>query len=311
MAKHIERLARLFDRRWHSLAPAERRRTFELGAAALSRWHTSLIDRVLPAWAAIRVYCLQRGLLAELEDIVAQPNRIAFGDPIVERGRIFARYPHFRDASGIPDRCFDITHHVVPVQRLTTAVVVGDTLRLEGEAYLTLVGGRTTVEVRRWPAGSGLRIPTKVVATPSLRDAVVHHRAAGFEAALDVASLPSSLRRPGLCSLHLSVGTDSIRRTVPVRVSRSLAAGARALPSAGASGEVGMVVTPACTIRLRIGTPGPLCSLLERMDAAWATASTAVERAFFRALAATHAGRVIELAVDALRPGLWARHRHE
>jgi hypothetical protein len=33
MAKHIERLARLFDRRWRSLAPAERRRTFELGAA--------------------------------------------------------------------------------------------------------------------------------------------------------------------------------------------------------------------------------------------------------------------------------------
>jgi hypothetical protein len=56
------------------------------------------------------VYCLERGLLAELEDIVAQPHRVAFGDPIVERGRIFARYPHFRDASGIPDRCFDITH---------------------------------------------------------------------------------------------------------------------------------------------------------------------------------------------------------
>jgi hypothetical protein len=66
-----------------------------------------------------------------------------------------------------------------------------------------------------------------------------------------------------------------------------------------------MVVTPACTLRLRIGNPGPLCSLLERMDAAWATASTAMERSFFRALAATHAGRVIELTVDALRPGVW------
>jgi CDP-glycerol glycerophosphotransferase len=311
MAKHIERLARLFDRRWRSLDPTERRRTFELGDAVLTRWHTSLIDRVLPAWAAVRVYCLQRGLLAELEDIAACPPRVAFGDPIVEHGRIFARYPHFRDASRIPDRCFDITHQVVPVDRLRMAAVVDDTVRLSGEAYLTLVGGVTSVEVRRWPSGPALRIPTTVVATPGLRDAVVRHPAAGFDVALDVSRLPPRLRRPGFCSLHLSIGTDAIRRTTPLRASRSIAAGTQARRSAEAAGEIGVAVTPAGTLRLRIGRPGHVCSLLEQMDTAWSAVCTVAQRALVRGVLATRAGRMIELAVDGLRPGLGVHFRQE
>jgi CDP-glycerol glycerophosphotransferase len=307
MAKHIERLARLFGRPWRSLDPSERRRTFELASSVLTRWHTRLIGRVLPAWAAIRVYCLQHGLVSELEDIVASPLRIVFGDPIVEGRRIFARYPHFRDASGIPDRCFDITHRVVPVHRLTMAVIEDGIIRLSGEAYLTLVGGATAVHVRRWPRGGAYRADTNTVTTPDLRDSVVRHPAAGFEVAIDIASLPPRLRRPGICTLHLNIGTDRISRTVPLRVSESIAAAVEFRRPTRSRTDVTFKVARSNEVRLQIGRPGRLTSALQWGDECWSWLSRTSVKILLRVLTSTRPGRMIELAIEELRPGLAAR----
>jgi glycosyltransferase involved in cell wall biosynthesis len=307
MTKHIERLTRLFGRPWRSLEPSERRRTFDLAAAVLARWHTGLIGRVLPPWAAIRVYCLQSGLFAELEDIAASPLRVVFGDPVIEGGRIFARYPHFCDGSGIPDRCFDITHRVVPIHRLTRAVVEGDTVLLSGEAYLTLVGGVTIVQVHRWPRGGTQRYETTAIATPDLSDSMVRHPAAGFDVAIDVASLPSRLRRPGICSLHLVIGTDTISRTVPLRASGSLIGSLGARRSDRSTTDVAFTLARADQLRLRMGRPSVLTSALERVDRWWGRMSRNIIRVLLRVLTSTRPGRMIELAVEELRPGLAAR----
>jgi poly(ribitol-phosphate) beta-N-acetylglucosaminyltransferase len=306
MAKHIERLARLFDRPWLSLDGSERRETFELAASVVSRWHTSLIGRVLPAWAAIRIHCLQHGLRSELEDIVATPLRTAFGDPIVERRRVFARYPHFRDASGIPDRCFDITHRVVPVHRLTMAVIQDDTIRIAGEAYLTLVGGVTAVRVKRWPRGLASTYETKAIATPDLRDYLVRHPTAGFEVAIAVASLRPHLLRPGICSLELTIGTEAIHRTVPIRVPESIAA-TPGFQASSAYRAVAFEVTGASHLRLRIGRPSRVISALETFDRSWSWLSRNAVKTLVRILTSNRPGRMIELALEELRPGLAAR----
>jgi hypothetical protein len=93
MVKHIEKLVRLYGRRWRALQPDERRRAFDAGAAVIRCWDTRLIQRALPAWAAIRAYCLLHGLLAELEDVAACRSHAVFANPVIERGRLFARYP--------------------------------------------------------------------------------------------------------------------------------------------------------------------------------------------------------------------------
>ena len=166
LRKHIRKLSRKFGRSWRALEPDERRRVFDAGAAVVRRWHNERIQRAMPAREAIRAYCLQQGLLAELEDIAACPPDVAFRDPLVERGRIYARYPHFRDGSGIPDSCFDITSDVVADQRLKRAAVAAGVLQLTGEAYLRLVGGATTVELRRWPRGATWRFAAPALPTP-------------------------------------------------------------------------------------------------------------------------------------------------
>ena len=142
LGRHIKKVASLFNRSWLALEPDERRRVFDVGAGVIGRWHSERIAAALPRSAAIRAHCLLNGLEAELVDIVACPPNVAFGDPLVERGRAYARYPHFRDESGIPDSCFDITMEIVLEKRLTRAAVVAGALELSGEAYLRLVGGQ-------------------------------------------------------------------------------------------------------------------------------------------------------------------------
>src|SRR5215210_8344647 len=112
MKRHIWDVVRAYTWRWLPLEPEERHRVFEVGSELVKRWHTDYIQRRLPAWLGVRAWCLEHGLERELEDIVGTPASVAFGDPIVEERRVYARYPHFRDASGIPDACFDITRRI-------------------------------------------------------------------------------------------------------------------------------------------------------------------------------------------------------
>lgn len=288
MAKHLERLAWTFNRRWAALDADERRRVFDTGAEVARRWLTAGIQRRLPAWAAIRTWCLQHGLLGELEDIAMCPPHVAFRDPVVEGGRIFARYPHFRDGSGIPDAWFEITKRVIPVQHLVRAAVVGGRLELAGEAYLALVGGSTTIELRQWPRGATWRFPTTAVATPDLRDKIVAYPEAGFEVAIDLSAAQDG--RPlsrGTWALRLVIETGSISRTVPLRARRREVldqgqgdgAGIRgAGASSGLAAPGTLSVTPAHVVRLRIGHRRRATAWLERLETAYAGASRFVGR---------------------------------
>lgn len=296
MVKHIAKIAAKYNHRWRSLDATDRRRVFDVGAGVIGRWHTRTIQRALHASSAIRVYCLQHGLLAELEDVVACPASSAFRDPVVDRGRVFARYPHFRDGSGIPDSCFDVTKEVALEQCLASADVADDTLRLSGQAYLVLVGGSTAVELRRWPRGVRLVFGTNPVPTRELRDSLVAYPLAGFEVAIDLATAMGG--RPlgsGTWAIRLSTGMGRVHRTAPLRAPQGLAIGS------GVAGRAGLVVNPARELRLRIGRPRQAEVWLARAE----DAGLEAERLVALVVSRTRAGRMLDLAIGEFAKRAW------
>ena len=293
--RHVRKLLRKFGRRWVKDPVGERRRAFEAGAAVLRRWHSPRLERALPAWASVRAWCLRNDQQAELEDIAAVPLAAAFGDPIAEGRQLYARFPHFRDGSGIPDRCFEFSGEISPVVTLQEAALVEGALRLSGQAYLALVGGATTVELHGWPRGRRWRFDAEAIATPDLRDTNVRYPAAGFAASVDLATAAAG--RPlarGLWTVHLSIGTNAVRRSLPVRVRRARAQRA----GLGRWGDVVLTASPA--LRLRVGEPSWWEPPLRRV----AAAPKRVRGLGRRLLRATRVRRTIEQALKRVRHGL-------
>jgi CDP-glycerol glycerophosphotransferase len=297
MFRHIRKMLRKFGGRWLASDPDERRRVFDAGAAILERWHTPRIDRALAASEAFRAYCLQHGLLAELEDFAACPQETAYGDPLVEGGRVYARFPHFRDASGIPDRCFDITRELAPRHDLERAAVMDGTLTLTGQAYLRLLGGETVVELRRWPRGAAFRHQATRVPTPELRDKTIRYPRAGYRAAIDLRSAADGRPLPrGTWDVWLSIGNAAIRRSIPVRPPRG---GDRA--ASQRSGIVvkggGLRINAGGALRLRVGQPSVSERLLERAQ------GVVVRLSRLGARVVSRTGRLLGMALERARPG--------
>jgi hypothetical protein len=71
--------------------------------------------------------------------------------------------------------------------------------------------------------------------------------------------------------------------------------------------DVAFTIARTNQLRLRIGRPGRLTSALERVDELWSRLLCSVVRLLLRLLTSTRSGRLIELAVEELRPGLAAR----
>jgi poly(ribitol-phosphate) beta-N-acetylglucosaminyltransferase len=265
MLRPLRRLASIYGGRWRALAPDERRRVFDAAGQVVREWQTPWLRRALPAWARLRCHCLADGLFSELEDIVAAPSAAAFADPIVERGRIFARYPHFRDASGIPDDCFDITREVAIEQRVERATATGTTVELAGTAYLVYLGGATAVELRRWPLGPRWPVGTSAAATPNLRDDSAAYPNAGYRATFDLRTVAGGRPLPsGAWRIVLTVRASRVRRTAPLRI-------AQRERHAWAHREAGQglgtfVLTRGGELRIRVGRPGPMTPLLERVE---------------------------------------------
>jgi len=297
MARHVADVVRPFRGGWLALEPEERGRAFDAASALLARWHTERIQRVLDPWSGLRAYCLNRGLAPELEDIVACSARRAYANAVMEGARVFAGYPHFRDSAGIPDSCFEITDRTTLHQHVTRATVTGGTMHLAGEAYLGLLGGTTTIVLRRGRRGPALLFPTASSPTPGLGDRHDAYPDAGFAAAIDLATAADGgPLRAGSWDILLSVGTDRVRRTARLRPpagagATAPAAGASA-PGAGASAPgaggaspvtgdsppgvappgvapLGAVyATRAGPLRLRVGPPSRATNLVERGEAA-------------------------------------------
>lgn len=306
IALQLKRLMARFRRPWLRLPPDERRAVFDAGAGIVQRWSNARVLRLLPARAAVRAYCLEHGLFHELEDIAACSQSAAYRAAIADRGRIYARYPHFRDRSGIPDACFDITREISLEQTLTRADVKNGRLELAGEAYLRRVGGNTTIDLRRWPFGRVVRFPATPVPTPELRDAVVSYPMAGFTAVIDLATAATGQPLPrGVWAIDLSVGTDAVRRTRPLRLRAGVAAGV-VLQQRG-DRAARLRVAAGRSVRLEVGQPNRAVVFLMRAEMGASSVARLGLRAVERTLERTRAGRLVLASLSVYRPELARR----
>ncbi len=219
LRQHVAKVAQLFGGRWAALDPADQVRVFETGAAVARRWTSPAIEQSLAPKQRVRLHCLLHGLLAELRDIAAAPAATVFGAPVIDRGRIYAAYPHFRDSSGIPDACFDMTRLVNLKARVDDASDEDGHLVLEGSARLHLVGGRPVVRLRRWPAGPEVSIEVVPVATPDLRDRTRSYPEAGFRVEVDLATVHEGGPLPGgIWEVLVGAQAADITRKRPARL---------------------------------------------------------------------------------------------
>jgi hypothetical protein len=146
---------------------------------------------------------------------------------------VFARFSHFRDAAGIPDRWFELTDRITPQRRVTSATVDDGRLDLAGEAYL---------KTRR-PGRSRHRC------SPTGRFRVADGHPV----------------EPGWWDLVLSIGTDAVRRTVPVRADGLAERIDRDMAVAG-SPAAGLAVGAGGRLRLRAEPVPGHVRLLARAD---------------------------------------------
>jgi hypothetical protein len=217
MTTHIRAVLDGVGGRWRAHPAEDRQRIFQEAAALIKRWHTGQIQASLSPPHTLAAYCLEHGLSSELEDIVACRPRTAFGNPIFEGQRVFARYPHFRDGSGIPDDCFELTGRLRLRLRIHRLEVAGQSLAVSGEASLRYIGGSTTIILRRQRWGPELRFIPEVVPTPLLRDGIVSYPEAGFSMVIDLDTADNGRRLPnGAWDIDICVGRDGVSRTAPV-----------------------------------------------------------------------------------------------
>ena len=297
MIRHIAETARTCNRAWLRLDPAMRHEVFATASRLVARWCTDRIEHELAAWDAIRVHCLRQGLEDELADIVAAPAAAVFGRPVVERGRVFAGYPHFRDGSGIPDRCFDITRRVRLRQELVHASLEGSVLHVSGTAYLALLGGVPDVRLHRRPFGPDVPVPTTSTPTPKLRDTHAAYPNAGFDAVLDLRSLATGRLPAGPWDIVVGASAAGLRRTARPRVPGPGAV----VGDRGSEGTAYRLrATRIGTLRLEVGQSTRAMAWLDRADRTIA----ASRRVLVRVMGRTHAGRLALLAIEHRRPGI-------
>ena len=184
MARHLADLIRPFKPQWRRLPDELRHEAFGTAAQYVQRWCSEEDLRRLPAWNAVRGWCLLHGLEQELVDIAEIRPDEAGRRAIADGGRVYLGYTHFRDRAGIPDWCFDVTDRLDPVVTGLEVSSAASRLHIAGVGYLPIFGGRVSVLLRN-ADGREVELPTEAGATPQLRDRRAEYPEARFTLDID------------------------------------------------------------------------------------------------------------------------------
>jgi CDP-glycerol glycerophosphotransferase len=158
MQRHFrDELRRLtLSDRYLDASPEVRAEAVRRTRALLDAYYTPRIAAAMPVDGRLRFELISRDDAEHLSELIRFHVAGERGADIVDKGRLYADYPFFRDASiGIPDECYDVTEETLRVRRVgwpedgrLAMVVTGDRHAGEVTVKLTEAGGT----VHRLPA---------------------------------------------------------------------------------------------------------------------------------------------------------------
>jgi CDP-glycerol glycerophosphotransferase len=274
MRKHFADLAEWCFREEYLEATAqEREDVIRRAQALLTRYYSPAVADSLAPSDRLRFALVELGLARELADVVAADTSGRHPEELVESGRVFVRYPGFREARlGLPDALFDLTGHARSHHLLAGLHWTESALRITGHAFLEHVdmstvgnGGQVTRLVLRERRGNReVSLPVTPTASPVLTKTFGgrHHDygMAGFTIDVDVAGLLVSGRLSvGLWDVFVDIRAQGVSRVVRFGRQRAPAADVSAVtrPVLGATSP--LAVTPYFTkphgnLTLDVGT---------------------------------------------------------
>lgn len=196
-------------------------------------WHEGVNDH-LSSMARLRLYLVRHKMLDESMELLRFERSLAkrkVSTPVlVENGRIYARYPFFRDPEHVvPDECYDITDAIGVRHHVSRAELVGSTLHLAGHGYLHRVETRdvtTELVLRERDTKVEYRLPVRHTETLGLGsdedEGVYVYGNAGFEAAIDIdTAADGKPLADGLWDISLAIGAQSAVREVRIGSKRA------------------------------------------------------------------------------------------
>lgn len=148
-----------FSERFLAAEPEVKAESVQRAKALIDQFYTPRVAQAMPVDGRLRFELIRRGDIDRLTEVVR--FHVAGGRPeeLVEDGRVYARYPYFRDPTAdIPDECYDVTlrslkvEHVGWLEHGPLSLVVSSRRRL-GDVAVKLTGEDGTVY--RVPAERG------------------------------------------------------------------------------------------------------------------------------------------------------------
>ncbi|MEU8192501.1 CDP-glycerol glycerophosphotransferase family protein [Microbispora amethystogenes] len=255
LGRHAPRLRAAYDLRLaegpdlEAVLDAVRDRVPDGLAEALGRLDPGAVER-LPVLARLRIHFAAHGMTGELAELRMFAESEIRHRGVLRRGLVRRRwyldYPFRRDPR-LPRSLFDATRDLRLVARADDVRPSGGKLLLTGHAYIAhLDSGRGRIEVWLQREEERIALPVRRTRRPDVtadsRQSVACHDDSGFEAEIDLDTLP-----PGRWALHARVRARGV-----TRVGRTTGApGERVFDVAG----VRVSLTHERGLTLTVGTP--------------------------------------------------------
>lgn len=222
MARHFEiELAKATGTAYRGCEDPETRwRAMSECRELLEAYATPAVFRKLPRPLTVRLELIRQGRFAEAERLIAFELDKEKAELLIEGGRVFRRFPFFRDPEvGLPDEFFEVTHTLRAKHRLNKLNWTGTTLNLVGHGYIEQLPTRAPgvqVVLRERRSGDERRFRAYSTPTPKLNAATRAERGlAGFEARLDLSAADGHHPiPPGLWDVFLNVRYQGVGKEV-------------------------------------------------------------------------------------------------
>ncbi|MBT2452051.1 glycosyltransferase family 2 protein [Streptomyces sp. ISL-43] len=222
MARHFEvELAKATGAAYRACEdPESRWRAMSECRDLLEAYATPAVFLKLPRPLSVRLELIRQGRFAEAERLISFELDREKAELLIEGGRVFRRFPFFRDPEvGLPDEFFEITHTLRAKHRLNRLSWSGTTLNVGGHGYIEQLPTRAPglkVVLRERRTGAEHRFRVYSTPSPKLNAATKMERGgAGFEARLDLSGADGYHPiTPGLWDMYLYVCYQGVGKEV-------------------------------------------------------------------------------------------------